>query len=308
MHKITKEQLFFQTSRPIVPVRHPCFISVATRLEGMLVGPGEDEIRVVNELVDQHDKYYKSVNFGEDLIKEMIMSSIFGIPMGSNTAMSAYRLMVQRVTRVSKNFNDFSNLSVKVQGTLLKHNADLVVSLRGAAFFHMKTGLDQILTSLGFEDLETAKNMILTTLKSNSTKEGDYKKIEYKKFNTIQKTAEQSAAEHRYDSLLSRIGAAVTFNQNLVKLLSYILIFCSDFSDDEIDVSDRTNIEKSQEKLISIAQRYVFATYPEEMASTVFSNLMECLGNLRELCFIKSKRRAVQERKNDMNSPATMVH
>lgn len=209
---------------------------------------------------------------------------------------------------VSQNFNDFTNLSFKVQGTLLKHNADLVVSLRGAAFFHMKTGLDQILTSLGFEDLETAKNMILTTLKSNSTKEGDYKKIEYKKFNTIQKTAEESATEHRYDSLLSRIGAAVTFNQNLVKILSYILIFCSDFSDDEIDVSDRTNIEKAQEKLIAIAQRYVYATYPEDMASPVFSNLMECLGNLRELCFIKSKRGTIQARKNDMKSPATMVH
>ena len=283
-------------------------LSVAARLEGMLVGPGEDEIRVVNQFAEQHDKYYKSVNFGEDLIKEMIMSSIFGIPMSSNTAMSAYRLMVQRVTGVSKNFNDFTNLSRKVQGALLKHNADLVVSLRGAACFYMKTGLDQILTSLGFDDLETTKTMILTTLKSNSTKETDYKKIDYKKFNTIQKTAEQSALELKYDSLLSKIGAAVSFNQNLVKILSYILMFCSDFSDEELDLSDRTSIEKAQEKLILIAQRYIFATYPEEMASSVYNNMMDCLGNLRELVFIKSKRGSIQEQKNNMKPSATAVH
>ena len=85
----------------------------------MLAGLGEDEINVVNDLVSQHDKHYKSVKFGEDLIKEMIMSSIFGIPMSANTAISAYRLMIQRVTRVAKHFEDFTNLSGKVQGELL---------------------------------------------------------------------------------------------------------------------------------------------------------------------------------------------
>ena len=278
----------------------------------MLAGPGEDEINVINEFVSQHDMHYKSINFGEDLIKEMIMSSIFGIPMSANTAMSAYRLMVQRVTRVSKHYNDFQNLSVKVQGILLKHNADLVVSLRGASFFQMKTGLDQILTSLGLQDLESAKNMILTTLKSNSTKEEDYKKIEYKKwtsgFNTVQKTPDQTASEKRYDFLLSRIGKAVAFNQNLIKMLSYILIFCSDFHDEDIDLDEKTNVGKAQEKLIIMVQRYIFATYPDEMAGVVFAGLMECLGNLRELVFIKNKRKKAQTPTTDSNVSSEMVH
>jgi len=274
----------------------------------MFVGPGEDEINVVNDMVNQHDKHYKSVNFGEDLIKEMIMSSIFGIPMSANTAISAYRLMIQRVTRVSKHFEDFTNLPGKVQGVLLKRNADLVVSLRGSAFFQMKTGLDQILTSLGFEDIETAKNMILTTLKSNSTKEEDYKKIDYQKFNTIQKTADQTASEKRYGVLLSQIGSAVAFNQNLIKILSYVLMFCSDFSDDDIDVEERTTIEKVQKNLIQIVQRYVFATYPEAMATSVFAGMMECLGNLRELVFIKSKRANIQESTEKTSPTSAMVH
>ena len=97
----------------------------------------------------------------------------------------------------------------------------------------MKTGLDQILTSLGFEDVETAKTMILTTLKSNNTKEEDYKKIDYKKFNTIQKTADQTSAEQRYGILMSQIGSAVAFNQNLIKILSYVcLLYTSDAADE----------------------------------------------------------------------------
>ena len=281
--------------------------SLASRLEGMFAGPGEDEINVVNEFVSLHDKHYKSINFGEDLIKEMIMSSIFGIPMSANNAMSAYRLMVQRVTRVAKNFTDFTTLSGNVQGVLLKHNADLVVSLRGAAFFTMKKGLDQILTSLGFDDIETAKKMILTTLKSNNTKEEDYKRIDYRKFNTIQKKADKTDDEARYDLLLSRIGAAVTFNQNLVKILSYVLLFCSDFRDEKLDVKERISIEKTQERMILIVERYVFATYPESMATSVFAGMMECLGNLRELCAIKSKRGTVQV-SNKSTSPTTLVH
>ena len=82
----------------------------------------------------------------------------------------------------------------------------------------------------------------------------------------------------------------------------------SDFSDDEMDISDRTNIEQAQEKVILISQRYIYATYPEEMASSVYGNLMECIGNLRELVFIKSKRANIQEHKNDIKPPPTMVH
>jgi len=274
----------------------------------MFVGPGEDEINVVNDIVNQHDKHYKSVNFGEDLIKEMIMSSMFGIPMSANTAISAYRLMIQRVTRVSKHFEDFTNLPGKVQGVLLKRNADLVVSLRGSAFFQMKTGLDQILTSLGFGDIETAKNMILTTLKSNSTKEENYKKIDYQMFNTIQKTEEQTASEKRYGALLSEIGSSIVFNQHLIKIFSYVLIFCSDFSDADIDVDERTAVEKVQKNLIQIVQRYVCATYPEAMANSVFSGMMDSLGNLRELVYIQSKRANILESTEITNSSSALVH
>ena len=44
-----------------------------------------------------HDRSYKSVNFGEDLIKEMLFSSVCRIPLSAKSTMTAYRLMIQRV-------------------------------------------------------------------------------------------------------------------------------------------------------------------------------------------------------------------
>ena len=42
-------------------------------------------------------------------------------------------------------FDPFSKLNMRTQAALLKHNADLVVSLRGAIFFESrKQGLDQV--------------------------------------------------------------------------------------------------------------------------------------------------------------------
>ena len=48
-----------------------------------------------------HDRSYKSVNFGEDLIKEMLFSSVCRIPLSAKSTMTAYRLMIQRVININ---------------------------------------------------------------------------------------------------------------------------------------------------------------------------------------------------------------
>ena len=50
------------------------------------------------------------MNFGEDLIKEMVFSSVCGVPLSVRSSMTAYRLMIQRVHRVATNFDPFGNL------------------------------------------------------------------------------------------------------------------------------------------------------------------------------------------------------
>ena len=272
-------------------------IRLASRIEGMLASPGVDEINAVSEFVSVHDKYYKSINMGEDVIKEMMMSSMFGIPLSTKAAMTAYRLMIERVTCVAQNFKDFMNLPCRVQKVLLKHNADKIVSLRGAVFFQMENGLDQILSSLGIDDLGPAKKMIQKTLLTHqNTKEETYKIIDYAKFNTIQDRTDSPAAERRHDLLQSLVGNYVGFNQNLMKILSYVLIFCGDYKCDESKLKevDIENIQKVQDGLIVFLRRYVSATYPQTMAKTVDERLMECVRNITEICFITKKRRLTE--------------
>jgi len=79
--------------------------------------------------VQEHDTQYKSVNFGETLIKEMIMCSMFGIPVSLSAAISGYRLTVERVTRIANSLECYGNLPKADQNSLLKENADLLVSM-----------------------------------------------------------------------------------------------------------------------------------------------------------------------------------
>ena len=57
--------------------------TIVTRLPSLLTMVGQDEVKLVGELVAIHDRHYTSINFGEDVIKEMIMSSVFGIPVSA---------------------------------------------------------------------------------------------------------------------------------------------------------------------------------------------------------------------------------
>ena len=110
----------------------------------------EDERFQMEKLIKEHNDKYRSVNFGEELIKEMIMCSMFGIPVSTSAAISGYRLTVERITRIAHNLDCFTELHKNDQATLLMENADLLVNLRGAIFFDSKNkGVNQILISMG---------------------------------------------------------------------------------------------------------------------------------------------------------------
>ena len=110
----------------------------------------QDEFYQLSSLVKAHNDKYRSVNFGEELIKEMIMCSMFGIPVSTSAAISGYRLTVERITRIAHNLDCFTDLPKNDQATLLMENADLLVNLRGAIFFDSKNkGVNQILISMG---------------------------------------------------------------------------------------------------------------------------------------------------------------
>ena len=110
----------------------------------------QDEFYQLSSLVKAHNDKYRSVNFGEELIKEMIMCSMFGIPVSTSAAINGYRLTVERITRIAHNLECFTDLNKTDQSHLLMENADLLVNLRGAIFFDSrKKGVNQILISMG---------------------------------------------------------------------------------------------------------------------------------------------------------------
>ena len=142
----------------------------------------EDEI-YLNNLVKTHDEQYKSVNFGEEMIKEMMMCSMFGIPISYNAAINGYKLCVERMFKVARSLNEFETLTHNDKEILLKVNVDLLVCLRGAIFFDpRKSGKEQVLVSMGNQDIELLHTMFSQAMKE----EANMKHIEYKTFNSVQ--------------------------------------------------------------------------------------------------------------------------
>ena len=273
-------------------------VSIPIHSEELLTNYSQFEISFVESLSNLHNKSYISINFGEDVIKDMIMSSIFGKSISAKSAITAYRLMIKRVSLIAQQLEDFVTLPDQVQKSLLQHNGDMIVSLRGAEFFHAsKQGQDQLLCSLGIDDLKTAADIVEEVKATYNTNEQDFKPIEYKNFNTIQRRIDDSEEEDRYDLLLSRVGANAGLDENTLVLLTYVILFCTDFSDETLNEKSWKCIEDSQRRLICILQRYIYATFYEEKENTIYNTMMRCLGDLRELCFIKEQRRIEPTRK-----------
>lgn len=87
---------------------------------------------------------------------------MFGIPISTSAAISGYRLTVERITRIANNLDCFVDLPMMDQTNLLKENADLLVSLRGAIFFDSKKkGVNQVLISMGIGKLKDGEDIVI---------------------------------------------------------------------------------------------------------------------------------------------------
>merc|ERR1719341_790056 len=217
-----------------------------------------EELSGLQILVERHDEQYKSVNFGETLIKEMIMCSMFGIPVSMSAAISGYRLTVERITRIANNLETFGTLPKFDQNSLLKENADLLVSMRGAIFFDSrKKGVNQVLISMGIDDMDTIKTMFTPLMKEDRMKH-----IDYKTFNSIQQV-NNSETEVRYNILFS-------------------IDFCP--------IADRRRIECIQERYIRMLERYVYSKHPRHLACHTFATCLNAVTCIREMADIKKRR------------------
>ena len=259
------------------------------------------EVGVVEDIVDQYDENYFSVNFGEEIVEEMITSSFHGNPLNAKSAMAAYRLMIYRTSLVAKHFSPFKCLQAEGQAILLRNNADMVVSLHGAVFFQVKErGVDQILDSLSSDDQETARATIAKIRQSNRLQSKDYRPLQYKDLNTIQEKDDNTPAEVNFNQLLQKVGRTIKNDHTVQKLLSYVILFGSHSCGSTIDLTLKSYIDKTQSDLVTILQRYIFKTYPDAISVAFFPLVMECLVDLKKLCTIKNQRQSAQISKQNL--------
>ncbi len=180
---------------------------------------------IVSHLSEAYDSQYSSVPFGANLLKEIILCSLCGVPISAETSITSYRLMIERVAKVAGGSSMFTSLPHRYRSALLRHNADMMVLLQGALFFQKSTGgFDQVVHSMGAADVQLGREIMETI---QSTTSASFARIEYSKFNSIQRL-DDAEQERRFQLLMQRVGTVVAQDPRLMKLISYIVLFATD--------------------------------------------------------------------------------
>eukprot|EP00095_Tigriopus_kingsejongensis_P003901 snap_masked-scaffold296_size217904-processed-gene-1.3 protein:Tk03901 transcript:snap_masked-scaffold296_size217904-processed-gene-1.3-mRNA-1 annotation:"retinoid x" len=173
--------------------------------------PTEDQF--IENITKIYDQQFRSVSLGEVIIKEMIVSSLYNVPISVSSSLSAYRLMVNRVTKIANSFDTFCTFPMRIKMALLKKNADPMVLLNGATFFS-ESAKEQIQVSMG-EDDALSSGILIDRSKEAIDKAGS---ISYWNWNTIQ-TYHSPDVEDVFSNQLKRLGTLLERNPVLLKLI-----------------------------------------------------------------------------------------
>jgi len=243
-----------------------------------------EDSQEIERIVRDHDTVYFSVNFGEVLIKEMLMCSMFGVQVSSSAALQGYKLQVERITRIANSLPAFTNLVKADQNALLKENADLIVSLRGAIFFDKKKkGIDQILSSMGTQDKTMIEKMFKGLMEKHAMNH-----IEYKIFNSIQDPANKKTEEH-YTNLQGKVADAVADHLTSV-MMTYIILFSPDF----VQLENKKIVEKIQFNYLKLLEKHIYSSDPPQTGRSRFVGILNAITCVREMADIKKARSITQ--------------
>ena len=107
--------------------------------------------------------------------------------------------------------------------------------------------------------------------------------------NDFQVKSKSSNLESRYDKLQARIGTTLAFNANLVKLLTFVILFSDDGigKDPMVDPLEANRVKNVQDNMM---HWYLYAKYPYGVAETLSKGIMCCVGDLREMIWIKKQQ------------------
>ena len=126
--------------------------------------------------------------------------------------------------------------------------------------------------------------MLQATLKNAKT----LHRVNYSKYNPLQKLDEDKTLETRYDILQSRVGRTVCIDPDFVKILTFVILFSSDFA--SLNERDRREVEQTQEMLYTILRRLTFSKFSYEVALGIYASIITSISDLREMSHIKRQR------------------
>nr|AID52837.1 nuclear receptor [Tigriopus japonicus] len=247
-----------------------------------LISGDVNEDRFIQKITCIYDQQFLSVSLGEVIIKEMIVSSLYDVPISVSSSLSAYRLMVSRVTKIANSFDTFFNLPIQTGMALLKKNADPMVLVNGATFFS-ESASDQIQVSLGAEDKEAS--MLLIDRSEKSIKSA--KAITYWNWNSIQCQHDQDV-EEMFSQNMERLGNLLDHNPTILKVFSFVVLLSTEGV--ELDPGSLTEIAGCQLALLHVLERYLHRLYGPTMAGSIFGSLVKAMSDLRSMSIVNATR------------------
>ena len=253
-------------------------LSSVLSFQKKFINPTKDIKTIVSDVVSNYDTNFKSVSIGNQILKQLLFSSLFGIPMSLECQKDVFRLTKQRVIKVATSFPAFHHLSHELQQNCLKSNISMLIAVRAATTANSGKPEDHMKRSCGPEDSEMAKRLIAEVAKERPPRHSLKIVSRNQNFEFCDKRSKE-----RYESVKSTVRKNVGYDPNLVILLSYISLFSCNHGTILSGRNEIKQLHGIQENLVLMLQRYIYAINPEEDASSRFTKAMETLVELNEV-------------------------
>jgi len=237
-------------------------------------------MRCVNSIVDNYDNSVKSVALGERILRQCLFSSIFKVPLSSESSELFFRLVLQRSKCVAKASADFMCLSSRLQNILLRNNISSIAIIRFAAIDNINDPEEMMKKSMGPTDFQIATSLRHQVLNSSTSIPFDAGTLGFK-FRNIHECFINGPSEERHQYLRSMIRSKIGSDLKLATLITYAALFSYDANTDYLGDSEKQVIEKMKENSILVIKRYLYLLYPSNNASMKLDHVLEMLEALK---------------------------
>ena len=240
---------------------------------------GSYDITLAKQLFTEYENSIKSVAAGEPMLKQCLFSSLFNIPLSPEYQDLLFRIIMQRSIKIAQVSCDFHCLSNRLQQTLLKNNISAIATIRFADMDRIKDVNENMKRSMGPADIEIATRLRLDIMNSPAAVQPA---VKVNLFNLLFKCFIKEPSEERHQSLRSMIQANMAYDKILAVLLTYASLFSHHGNSGYLNASEIKIIEQMQETSIAKLKRYLYASYPPQIASVKLMAVMETLEALKE--------------------------